>query len=121
MTESIQLFHFQFEPNKKLIISLKKIFGINFFLAQCISKCFGFSEKAVSSVLTVTTLKLIRAYILKNFMVEEILQKRMQTNVESLIILKTVRGFRHKLHLPVRGQRTRTNRKTCRRIHAHSN
>jgi len=43
--------------------------------------------------------------------------KYMQTNnIRDLIKKNTYKGFRHKKGLPVRGQRTKTNRQTRRRL-----
>jgi len=36
-------------------------------------------------------------------------------NIDFIIKLKNYKGLRHRKHLPVRGQRTRTNAKTIRR------
>jgi small subunit ribosomal protein S13 len=38
-------------------------------------------------------------------------------NIRFLIKIKCIKGLRHKLGFPVRGQRTRTNAKTVKKFH----
>ncbi len=43
------------------------------------------------------------------------LRRRVSMSVRRLVDINSLRGLRHGRHLPVRGQRTRTNAKTCKR------
>ncbi|CUX76580.1 30S ribosomal protein S13 [Candidatus Tremblaya princeps] len=43
------------------------------------------------------------------------LRRRVSKSVRRLVDINSLRGLRHGRHLPVRGQRTRTNAKTCKR------
>ena len=45
--------------------------------------------------------------------VEGDLRREVSMNIKRLIDLGTYRGRRHRRHLPVRGQRTKTNARTC--------
>ena len=46
------------------------------------------------------------------FLVEGDLRREISTNIKRLMDLGTLRGIRHRKHLPVRGQRTKTNAST---------
>ena len=43
------------------------------------------------------------------------LKKQIHDNIKKLVDMKAYRGFRHVLHLPSRGQRTKTNARTARK------
>jgi small subunit ribosomal protein S13 len=47
-----------------------------------------------------------------DFLVEGDLRREISTNIKRLMDLGTLRGIRHRKHLPVRGQRTKTNART---------
>jgi len=50
------------------------------------------------------------------YIIENELKKKIKLNIENLIIMDNYRGFRHKNGLPVRGQRSRTNGMTQKRL-----
>nr|YP_009277423.1 ribosomal protein S13 [Ophioglossum californicum]YP_010439841.1 ribosomal protein S13 [Ophioglossum vulgatum]AOH05894.1 ribosomal protein S13 [Ophioglossum californicum]UTD44887.1 ribosomal protein S13 [Ophioglossum vulgatum] len=50
----------------------------------------------------------------KHFLVDSELKREIKPNTKRLISISCYRGFRHKAGLPLRGQRTHTNAKTCR-------
>jgi small subunit ribosomal protein S13 len=55
-------------------------------------------------------------FLLKGFTLSDTKIKRcIDNNINNLIINKSYRGSRHRLTLPVRGQRTRTNAATQRK------
>jgi len=54
-------------------------------------------------------------YLLKGYLLSDSRIKRIiENNINNLLINSSYRGTRHKLTLPVRGQRTRTNSATQR-------
>jgi len=55
----------------------------------------------------------LREYIAKHFTVEGDLRRQEQLNIKRLIEIGCYRGMRHRRNLPVHGQRTRTNSRTC--------
>ena len=116
MKNSIQLFNIQLDLNKNLFISLTQIFGINLFLAGTICKKFGFNKKSVLRDVNLEVLNEIRKFILLEYIIQGQLKKNIQVSISELILTKSIRGLRHKLKLPVRGQRTRTNHKTQKKI-----
>jgi len=56
-------------------------------------------------------------FLLKNLSLSEVrLQRIVRNNIKNLIDINSYAGARHSLNLPVRGQRTRTNAGTMRRL-----
>ena len=62
--------------------------------------------------LTESQLDIIRKYIEANYEVEGELRQGIYRNIKRLKDIRNYRGIRHKLGLPVRGQRTRHNART---------
>ena len=56
----------------------------------------------------------LRNYIEKNYLTEADLRRQKQSDIKRLVDINCHRGVRHKSNLPVRGQTTRTNSRTCR-------
>ena len=54
--------------------------------------------------------------IKEEFRIEENLKDLVKGDIRRMISNGSVRGFRHRNKLPVRGQRTHTNAKTARRV-----
>ena len=52
----------------------------------------------------------------QNDLISSQLKKRVRSDIERLIKISSYRGFRHIQKLPVRGQRTSTNARTCCRV-----
>jgi|SRR5690349_18960897 len=116
MKNSIQLFNIQLNLEKNLYISLSSIFGISLSTASVICKKFGFNHSSLVRDINFTVLKEIRKFILFEYSIQDVLRKKIQLSILNLISLKSVKGLRHKLKLPVRGQRTRSNHKTRRKL-----
>ena len=53
-----------------------------------------------------------RRLLERDYVVEGPLRRQIQQNISRLKDIKSYRGLRHRLSLPVRGQRTRTNART---------
>jgi small subunit ribosomal protein S13 len=116
MKNSIQLFNIQLNLEKSLCISLTRIFGISFFTSNIICKKFGFNQNSLLKNVNFTIIKEIRKFILFEYTIQDILKKKVQASILNLISIKSVKGLRHKLKLPVRGQRTRSNHKTRQKL-----
>ena len=54
----------------------------------------------------------IRTIIEKEYQVEGDLRREFSLNIKRLMDLGNYRGLRHRKHMPVRGQRTKTNART---------
>jgi len=97
--------------NKHLEIALTHIYGIGKKTAQdiCLSVKLDYSQKI--SDLSEEQIETIRTAV-ANYAVEGDLRRSVSTNIKRLMDLGTLRGMRHRKHLPVRGQRTKTNART---------
>jgi len=99
---------------KNTKISLKKIYGVSWYKSNIILTKLGISNLFYNSNLNDYYMNMI-LFILKGLVLSDIRIKRtIENNIERLISIESYRGSRHKLTLPVRGQRTRTNAGTQR-------
>lgn len=99
----------EFLINKELRCSLQGLWGVGWHKAALISNKLGFSYPFFINNLNFYYFSLL-VFILKNYTISEVRSKRLiNNNIKKLIELGTYRGLRHKLFLPVYGQRTRTN------------
>ena len=101
--------------NIHVVIGLTRIFGVG--KKKSISICNKLNIKNNKKISDLNNKKLneIRN-ILSNLLIEGDLRREKAINIKRLIDLACYRGIRHKKHLPVRGQRTRTNAKTRKKI-----
>jgi small subunit ribosomal protein S13 len=114
----MRLFNLSLPKNskKKINLFLQELFGINNFSSLLICKQLGFNSRTTIRVLTLRHLSIIKQVILQKFTVVSELERVLQDSIKDLIHVKSYRGFRHRLKLPVRGQRTHTNRQTSRNL-----
>jgi len=98
--------------NKRVEIGLTYIYGIGPARAREIVSGTQINPDTRVKDLTETEVALLRDYISKSYQVEGNLRREVQMNVKRLIEIGCYRGLRHRRHLPVRGQRTRTNSRT---------
>ncbi|RLD18167.1 MAG: 30S ribosomal protein S13 [Caldiserica bacterium] len=98
--------------NKKIFIGLTYIYGIGLPSSKWIlEKAEVDSDKRVKD-LSEEEISRIQKVIQENFKVEGELRREVQRNIRRLMEIGCYRGIRHRLRLPVRGQRTRTNART---------
>jgi small subunit ribosomal protein S13 len=98
--------------NKRLEISLTYIYGIGRRLSSEIIKKLGLDPDMRARNLTDDDIARINATLQSEYLVEGDLRRQVQNNIKRLINIHSYRGMRHRLGLPVRGQRTRTNART---------
>jgi small subunit ribosomal protein S13 len=98
--------------NKRLEIGLTYIFGIGRTTAQKICQATGVDPNMRVHQLTDEHIRKIRDVIQQNYKVEGALKAEVNMNIKRLIDIGCYRGARHKMGLPVRGQRTSTNART---------
>ena len=96
--------------NKRVVISLTYIYGIGKPTAEEILKNANVSVDKRVKDLSEAELTAIRQEIAK-YHVEGDLRREVALNIKRLTEIGCYRGLRHRRGLPVRGQRTRTNRK----------
>jgi small subunit ribosomal protein S13 len=92
-------------------IALTAIFGVGRSRARAICDAAGVNRARKMKDLSDTEMDKLREQVAK-FQVEGDLRREVSMNIKRLIDLGTWRGKRHRLGLPVRGQRTRTNART---------
>ncbi|ANE40597.1 MAG: 30S ribosomal protein S13 [Fervidobacterium pennivorans] len=98
--------------NKKVHIALRYIYGIGPTRALEICKNTGVDPEKRVKDLTEDEISKISSFIQQNYKVEGELRTEIMRNIKRLIDIGCYRGLRHKLGLPVRGQRTRSNART---------
>lgn len=101
-------------PNDKRIeIALTYIFGIGTTSASAIIKDTGLNPDTRVKDLTEDEVAKIRETIEReNITVEGDLKRQVAGDIKRLTDINCYRGRRHRLGLPVRGQRTKTNART---------
>ncbi len=99
-------------PNKRIEYSLRYIYGIGPKLALDVLKEAQIEVGVKAKDLTEEDVARIGGIIDRNYTVEGVLRRSVQSNVARLKDIRCYRGLRHRAHLPVRGQRTRTNART---------
>lgn len=97
--------------HKHARISLTYIFGIGRTTAEKVCADAGVNPSAKVGDLDEANLDAIRSEISK-LSVEGDLRRETSMNIKRLMDLGCYRGIRHRRHLPVHGQRTRTNART---------
>ncbi len=98
--------------NKRIEIALTYIYGIGKSRAKEILEATGVNPDTRVHSLSPEDIAKLREFISKNYKVEGDLRREVQMNIKRLIDIGCYRGMRHKMGLPVRGQRTRTNART---------
>jgi small subunit ribosomal protein S13 len=98
--------------NKKGPYALRYIYGIGRSNAWEVLAKAGVDPNKRVSEWTEDEIARIRAVIETQYVVEGQLRAEVQMNIRRLIEIGCYRGIRHKLGLPVHGQRTRTNART---------
>ncbi len=98
--------------NKRLEISLTYIYGVGRKLSNQIIEKLGFNKDMRARELKEDDIARLNAILQSEYIVEGELRRQIQNNIKRLIGIHCYRGIRHRLGLPVRGQRTRTNART---------
>ena len=97
---------------KRVEIGLTYIYGIGRTSADKIIADTGINPDTRVKDLTEDEVAKIRDQIENNYKVEGDLKREVQSNIKRLTDIGCLRGRRHRLGLPVRGQRTKTNART---------
>lgn len=98
--------------NKRGVIGLTYIYGIGKSTSSEILKNAGISEDKKVNEWNDDELAAIRNFISDNVKVEGELRSEVQLNIKRLMDIGCQRGIRHRLGLPLRGQRTKNNSRT---------
>jgi len=97
---------------KRVEIGLTYIFGIGRTRSKQILEKTGINPDTRVRDLTDDEISKLRETIEKEYVVEGDLRRDIALNIKRLIEIGCYRGRRHRMGLPVRGQRTKTNART---------
>lgn len=100
--------------DKRVEIGLTYIYGVGLSRSKEILAATGINPDTRVKDLSDAEVAALRANVESNYQVEGDLRRWESMNIKRLIDIGTYRGRRHRLGLPVRGQRTRTNARTRR-------
>jgi small subunit ribosomal protein S13 len=100
--------------DKPIWVALQSIYGIGTTSSQHILAATGINPGLRVKELSEEQVGQIRDVIDKQYKVEGELRREIQSNIRRLIEISCYRGTRHRVRLPVHGQRTRTNARTKR-------
>ncbi|MEM6471985.1 MAG: 30S ribosomal protein S13 [Planctomycetota bacterium] len=100
-------------PNdKQTQYSLTYLYGVGLHSAREVCQKLGIDPTRPASDLGEDELGKISAMLERDYTVEGPLRRQVTQNVSRLREIKSYRGMRHRMGLPVRGQRTKTNSRT---------
>jgi small subunit ribosomal protein S13 len=100
--------------DKRVEIGLTYIYGIGLTRSKEILKATGVNPDTRIKDLSDADVAALRDEVEENYQIEGDLRRLEAMNIKRLMDIGTYRGRRHRLGLPVRGQRTRTNARTRR-------
>jgi len=100
--------------DKRVEIGLTYIYGIGLTRSQEILATTGVNPDTRVKELSDADVAALRQAVESNYQVEGDLRRWEAMNIKRLMDIGTYRGRRHRMGLPVRGQRTRTNARTRR-------
>lgn len=98
---------------KRVIIALQYIYGVGPAIAKKILEIAAINIDIKADNLDDQQLAKIREVIDANYKVEGDLRREVIANIKLLKDIGAYRGYRHIRKLPCRGQRTKTNARTC--------
>lgn len=98
--------------NKRLEIALTYLYGVGRAVASQIIAKLRLDPGMRAQKLTEEEIGRINQLLQSEYLVEGDLRRQVQNNIKRLINIHCYRGLRHRVGLPVRGQRTRTNSRT---------
>jgi small subunit ribosomal protein S13 len=107
----------EINEKKPIGYTLCRLYGINYTVALQICSIVGVNPLLPLSkrCIKLGLFQDIQSYISKHYSVGTVLQKTIRDYIKKEIQIKSYKGMRHRLKLPVRGQRTHTNRMSQRR------
>jgi small subunit ribosomal protein S13 len=98
--------------NKRVEIGLTYIYGIGKTASRTILAGAEIDPNRRVQDLSEAEVGRLRQIIDENYMVEGDLRREVAMNIKRLTEIGCYRGLRHRRHLPVHGQRTKTNART---------
>jgi len=113
----IYIFESNVPQNRSLLTGLGSIFGLNRKTAQFVCKKMGLSSNIKVKDLSKQQLDIIFFAIKSlNLTLGVNLKRFRDFRYKESVSIKSYKGLRRYKNLPIRGQRTHTNARTCRRV-----
>ena len=101
--------------DKRIVIALTYVYGVGQAVSKKILASAGVNESIRTKDLTEDQIKAIRNILeTPDRRLEGDLRRDVLAHIKRLKEIGTYRGIRHTKHLPVRGQRTKSNSRTVR-------
>jgi small subunit ribosomal protein S13 len=100
--------------DKRVVVGLTYIYGIGPTTSADILRKLSINEGTRIRDLSEADVAKLRETIDREYHVEGDLRREISMNIKRLQEINAYRGMRHRLNLPSRGQRTRTNARTKR-------
>ena len=97
---------------KRAVVSLTYIYGVGRTRAEETLDATGVDPTTRVRDLSDDEVQRLRVHIENNYRVEGDLRREVANNIKRKIEIGSYQGIRHRLGLPVRGQRTHTNART---------
>jgi small subunit ribosomal protein S13 len=98
--------------DKQIQYSLQYLYGVGLYTAREACQKVGVDPARPASELNEEEISRLAALLEREYTVEGPLRRQINQNIGRLREVKCYRGFRHRMGLPVRGQRTKTNART---------
>ena len=100
-------------PNgRKAVVSLTYLYGVGPQTARDLCQKAGVDQDKKARDLSDEEVARISTILERDYTVEGPLRRQVQQNINRLRDIRCYRGIRHRIGLPVRGQRTKTNART---------
>lgn len=102
------------KSKKKVFFELTSLYGIGKYQSHLLCHNLSIGTDCYIGELTQAQIyRLLKQIEQSGLIVESALQRQKRSSLSNLVEKKCYRGVRHIFNLPVRGQRTRTNAKSC--------
>jgi small subunit ribosomal protein S13 len=111
-----RVLNIQIPDTKRVVIGLTYIPGIGLSRSKLICLSLSINENDYMKQLTKNQLSIITAYIRKHYKTGPKIYSDQLNNIRKLVSISSFKGLRHFKGLPVRGQRTKTNAQTSRKM-----
>lgn len=100
--------------NKKLIYSLRDIYGLGLSTSNNICKTLGYDKNIRINALRIEDFNKLASIvnIKYKYIIGSELKKTIFDRIQNMKSIKSYKGVRHSYNMPVNGQRTHTNAKT---------
>ncbi len=102
--------------NKRLEVALTYIYGIGVYRSKKILQKVGVNTNTRVIDLSDQEITNLRSILDSEYMIEGDLRRFESLNIKRLMDINSYKGKRHRVGLPLRGQRTRTNARTRRGV-----